>query len=723
MYNTNWQPDLDPQAAREAREYDQPIASREHLLHLLTERGIPLTFREIAAELGFIEGEQRVALNRRLRAMQRDGQLIRNRKRGYSLAEDKEQISGRVAAHPDGFGFLIPEHGEDVYLPPREMRALFHDDLAVVSVIGIDRRGRKEGILLEILQRNTIRIAGQLVTERGLRLVVPDHKRIHHNVLIPDDQIGGAVDGQIVLAQLTEQPTSRSQPVGRIVRILGQPMAPGIEIDIAIHSHGLPAEWPGAVLREAHRLDAEVPEADKQGRVDLRSLPLVTIDGADARDFDDAVYCRPTPSGWKLLVAIADVSAYVTPGTPLDREAYRRGASVYFPERVIPMLPESLSNGLCSLNPQVDRLCLACEMLIDKQGNTIRSRFIRGVMRSQARLTYHQVADILVARDPDACRRHSDLLPHLEQLYRLYHALERARGQRGAIQFDRTETRIVFGPDQKIDRIEPLVRNDAHRIIEECMIAANVAAARFLQRRKMPALYRVHDGPTADKLEDLRAFLRGFGLRLRGGQSPEPIHYANLLKKIAKRSDAHLIQTVLLRSLAQATYNPDNTGHFGLAHECYTHFTSPIRRYPDLLVHRAICHLLQRGKRSDSPIDPQTLPELGAHCSHTERRADEANWDVIDWLKCQYMQDKVGETFPGRITTVTSFGLFVELDGIYVEGLIHISALRNDYYHFDPIHHRLLGERTRRSYRIADPIQVRLVRVDLDQRKIDFELA
>nr|VFK40880.1 MAG: ribonuclease R [Candidatus Kentron sp. TC] len=722
LHNTNWQLDRDPEAVREARKYAKPIASREHLLHLLTERGVPLTFEELVHELGLTDVEGCTALNRRLRAMRRDGQLIQNRRQEYGLIDKMDLISGRIVAHPDGFGFLIPDNGgKDIYLSTREMRTVLHNDRAVASITGVDRRGRKRGVLVEILERNTIRVVGRIIMERGVSLVIPDQKRIHQDILIPPDRIGDAINGQIVVVELIEQPSNRSQPIGHVVQVLGEHMAPGLEIDIAIYGHGLSAEWPDAVISEANRFGSKICEVDKRDRVDFRQYPLVTIDGSDAQDFDDAVYCQRTPGGWKLLVAIADVSTYVTSDTALDNEARLRGNSVYFPGRVIPMLPESLSNGLCSLNPQVDRLCLACEMLIDKQGKTIRSRFIEGVMCSQARLTYDEVAAIVVTRDAGTRRQYRALAPHLDELYRLYRTLQRARERRGAIEFDRTETRVIFGPKQKIERLEPLVRNDAHRIIEECMIAANVTAGRFLRRHRMPALYRVHGAPLPDKLEDLRAFLRGLGLRLGGGESPEPTHYAALLKRIAKRPDAHLIQTVLLRSLSQATYEPENTGHFGLSHDCYTHFTSPIRRYPDLLIHRAIRHVLKDGNRFGFDMTIEKLEGLCAHCSLTERRADEATRDVIDWLKCQYMLDKVGETFPGRITSVTSFGLFVELDAIYVEGLMHVTALGNDYYHFDPIHHRLLGERTHRIYRLADAVNVRLVRVDLDQRKIDFE--
>jgi len=723
LRNTNWQPNQDPKATREAGKYDQPIASREHLLHLLTERNTSLSLEEIATELGLTDKNKRTALKRRLRAMQRDGQITKNRQQKYELINKSHLVHGRVVAHPNGFGFLLLDNGEKVHLSTREMQTVLHNDRIVVSITGIDRRGRKQGRLVEVLERNTSQVIGRLVTKHKISFIIPDDNRIHQDILIPPDQIGAATEGQIVVADIIAQPNDHSQPIGRVVEVLGKHMAPGMETDIAIHKYGLPAEWPKAVIQEAVRFGSEVLERDTRDRIDLRDYPLVTIDGPDAQDFDDAVCCRRTPNGWKLLVAIADASAYVAPGTALDDEARLRGNSVYFSGRTIPMLPESLSNGLCSLNPQVDRLCLACEILIDKQGKTIRTRFMEGVMRSQARLTYDEMAAIVVTRDVDIRRKYQPLLPHLDELYRLYQALQRAREERGAIEFDRTETKIVLDSEQKIQHIKPLLRNDAHRLIEECMIAANVAAARFLQRRKMPALYRIHDSPTVAKLEDMRTFLRGLGLRLRGGEHPRPGDYAHLLKQVAHRPEAHLIQTVLLRSLAQAVYNRKNIGHFGLSHDCYTHFTSPIRRYPDLFVHRAIRHLIKNGNRSGFGTDTEDLEELGIHSSFTERRADEATRDVTERLKCEYMVDKVGEIFPGIITAVTSFGLFVEPKDIYVEGLVHVTALDDDYYHFDAVHHRLQGERTRRTYRLADAITVRVVRVDPDQRKIDFELA
>jgi len=496
-----------------------------------------------------------------------------------------------------------------------------------------------------------------------------------------------------------------------------------MEIDIAIRSHDVPQEWPAAVREESAVFGKDVPARAKRGREDLRELPLVTIDGADARDFDDAVYCEATAGGWRLLVAIADVSHYVHPESALDKEAFERGNSVYFPERVIPMLPEVLSNGLCSLNPEVDRLCMVCEMLFKKDGSMIRSRFMNGLMRSHARLTYEEAAAIMVDRDKQACKRRKSLVPHLDELYRLYKTLRKARVKRGAIDFETTETRIVFGASRKIERIEALVRNDAHKVIEECMVAANVAAARYLERHKMPTLYRIHATPSGDKVTDLQEFLNELGLGLRGGRKPSARDYSAVLEMAQGRPDEHLINTVLLRSMPRAEYNPDNIGHFGLAHENYTHFTSPIRRYPDLLVHRAIRHVLAGKKPKSFAYTVDNMQAFGEHCSDTERRADDATRDAVDWLKCEYMLEKVGESYTGIITSTTSFGLFVELQDIYVEGLVHVTALGNDYFHFDPVRHSLTGEHSKRIFRLGDQVNVKVVRVNLDDRKIDFELS
>ncbi|MDP1665729.1 MAG: ribonuclease R [Methylobacter sp.] len=714
----------DPYAQREAEKYENPIPSRELILQLIEHAGKPLRREEIAEAFSLEAEDQLEALRRRLRAMERDGQLLFNRGKKYCLVNNEDLIAGRIIGHADGFGFLKPDDGsDDLFLSPREMNPLLHNDRALVRVAGVDKKGRREGAVVEILQRNTHQIVGRLYKEDGFTYVVPDNKNIAQTVLVQKGGTGNAKQGQIVVAEIIDQPTQLRQPIGRIIEVMGEHMAPGMEIDMAIRSYELPNHWPDELLEEIKPLKNEVPESAKENRVDLRKTPLVTIDGEDARDFDDAVYCQKTPKGWKLLVAIADVSHYVQINSALDKEAQKRSTSVYFPEQVIPMLPEILSNGLCSLNPHVDRLCMVCELYINEEGQVTRSRFFDAVMSSHARLTYTEVAKMLVDGDKALAEKYKALMPHLQELYALYKVMRVSREKRGAMDFDTQETRIVFGAERKIEKIVPVVRNDAHKLIEEFMITANMAAARFLNSKKMPKLLRIHDGPSADKLLNLKTFLGELGLSLGGGAKPTPLDYMHLIESIKDRPDAHLIQTVLLRSMSQAVYSPELKGHFGLALEAYAHFTSPIRRYPDLLVHRAIRHCLQ-GKPVESFFyGVPDMVVLGEQCSANERRADDATRDVVSWLKCEYMMDKVGEEFPGIISAVTSFGFFVELAEIYVEGLVHISNLAQDYFHFDPTSHQLRGERTGINYRLGDSVRVRVVRVDLDEKKIDFELA
>lgn len=714
----------DPYAQREAEKYENPIPSRELILQFIEHAGKPLCREEIAAAFSLETEDQLEALRRRLRAMERDGQLLFNRGKKYCLVNNEDLIAGRIIGHADGFGFIKPDDGsDDLFLSPREMNPLLHNDRALVRVAGVDKKGRREGAVVEILQRNTHHVVGRLYKEDGFTYVVPDNKNIAQTILLQKGGAGKAKQGQIVVAEIIEQPTKLRQPIGRVIEVMGEHMAPGMEIEMAIRSHELPNQWPDELLEEIKPLKNEVPESAKENRADLRKTPLVTIDGEDARDFDDAVYCQKTPRGWKLLVAIADVSHYVQINSELDKEAQNRSTSVYFPERVIPMLPEILSNGLCSLNPHVDRLCMVCELLINEQGQVTRSRFFDAVMSSHARLTYTEVALMLVDGDQALIEKYKILMPHLQELYALYKVMRVSREQRGAMDFDTQETRIIFGAERKIEKIVPVVRNDAHKLIEEFMITANMAAARFLNNKKMPKLLRIHDGPSTDKLLNLKTFLGELGLSLGGGVKPTPLDYMQLMESIKGRPDAHLIQTVLLRSMSQAVYSPELKGHFGLALDAYAHFTSPIRRYPDLLVHRAIRHCLQ-GKPVESFF--YGVPDmviLGEQCSAHERRADDATRDVVSWLKCEYMMDKVGEEFPGIISAVTSFGFFVELAEIYVEGLVHISNLAQDYFHFDATSHQLRGERTGINYRLGDSVKVRVARVDLDEKKIDFELA
>ncbi|MBU0653822.1 MAG: ribonuclease R [Gammaproteobacteria bacterium] len=715
----------DPHSQREAEKYDNPIPSRELILQMLDQSGQPLDFADLSAKLHLTEERDLDALKKRLRAMERDGQLLYNRRRQYVPIAHTDLIAGRVIGHADGFGFLKPDDGTpDLFLHAKQMRTLMHGDRALVSVRGLDPKGRREGAVVEILERGTTQVVGRYFMEGNIGFVTPDNSRISQDILIPPDAVGDARPGQIVVASIVEQPSKYAQPKGKIVEVLGDHMAPGMEIDVAIRSHQLPYEWSPEIREESDQFGYEVPEAAKAGRVDMRDTPFVTIDGEDAKDFDDAVYCERDGKGWRLLVAIADVSHYVMPDSAIGREATERGTSVYFPGKVIPMLPEILSNGLCSLNPHVDRLCMICDIEIGPRGKLVSYQFVEGLMHSAARLTYTKMAKIVVDRDQEARDEYSpELCEHLDDLYSLYHILRKARERRGAIDFETAETRIIFDAERKIEAIVPTERNDAHKLIEECMILANVCAATYLNKYKMPALHRVHAKPTPEKLLDLRQFLSGLGLSLGGGEAPTPMDYTTLLNSLHDRPDRHMIQTVLLRSMSQAVYSPDANGHFGLAQSHYAHFTSPIRRYPDLLVHRAIRHLIRGGKVSDYKYSYKDMVTLGEHCSMTERRADDATRDVTAWLKCEYMQEHVGESFSGIISGVTGFGLFVELSDIYVEGLIHITALTSDYYHFDPARHQLTGENSGRAYRLGDTIQVTVARVDLDERKIDFVLV
>lgn len=738
MPKKNNNPIQDPHAEREASKYDNPIPSREVILEVLREANKPLNHNKLCKKLQLADHEQVDALRKRLRAMERDGQVMSDRKGAYGLVDKMNLVHCRVQGHRDGYGFAMPlKGGDDIYLGARQMHFVFDGDEVLVQVTGEDRRGRLEGKVVEVLERGLTSVVGRYQEESGIGFVIPENGRLTHHFLIPPKEKGGAKNGQIVTAEITDYPTRTLGAKARITEILGDHLDPGLEIDVAIRAHQIPHEWPEAVLDEAGRLEGEPSEADKRHRVDLRKLPFVTIDGEDAKDFDDAVYCEKRRGGWRLFVAIADVSHYVRPGMALDEEAAERGNSVYFPERVVPMLPEALSNGLCSLKPRVDRLAMVCEMNLSSAGALTSYEFYEAVIHSHARLTYTQVGEVLEAgahRDVDAER-----VPDLERLHALYKVLRGAREARGAIDFDTVETRFIFNADKKIDAIVPVVRNDAHKLIEEAMLCANVAAARFYEANDLPILYRVHEGPTEEKLEGLRKFLGELGLDLPGGVKPTPLHYQQLLEQVATRDDVHVIQTMLLRSLSQAMYQPDNNGHFGLHYPAYAHFTSPIRRYPDLLVHRGIRSVIRSERRAEGvrrlegtvpiparrifPYDVAAMTVHGEHCSMTERRADDATRDVDAWLKCEYLQDHVGDIFDGVIAAVTSFGLFVELSDLYIEGLVHVTALPGDYYNFDAAKQRLTGERSGRSFQLGGKVRVQVARVDLDDRKIDLEMV
>ncbi len=712
----------DPHAAREASRYETPLPSRELILATMAEQGVPLSVEQLYMLLD-IHDHEREIFNRRLRAMEREGQVMQNRKGALCIAEKLDLIAGVVQGHPDGFGFLVPDdktrtNGEDLFLSPKEMSQLMHGDRAMVRVSGLDRRGRPEGKIVEVLERRTQNLVGRVIRSSGVTIVAAEDKRVNQDILIPYHLDMGAKSGQVVMVELTEQPSSHAQPMGKIVEILGNYADSGMEIEIALRKHNLPHQFSADAIKLAESFPKLVQADDFKGRIDCRELPLITIDGETARDFDDAVFAEPQGKGWRLVVAIADVSFYVKPKDALDKDAYDRGNSVYFPRRVIPMLPEALSNGLCSLNPDVERLCMICDMQVDGRGVVKQYKFYPSVMRSKARMTYTKVYDILQNPEGELAKEYTWLQPHLQNLYSVYQLLIKQREKRGAIEFESSETIMIFNDEGKIERIEPILRNEAHRLIEECMLAANVCASEFLKKHEHPALYRIHEGPTPEKLELLRTFMAEFGFGIGGGDSPHAKDYCKLLDLIKNRPDAQLLQTVLLRSMQQAVYSPDNVGHFGLAYEAYAHFTSPIRRYPDLIIHRAIKAVLNGEKYKAGDWN-----ELGIHCSMTERRADDATRDVTNWLKCFYMQDRIGEVFEGTVAGVTSFGLFVALDDVYVEGLLHVTELGSDYFHYDKARHEMAGERSGVRYRLGDRLTVKLVRVDLETAKIDFTLV
>jgi ribonuclease R len=662
------------------------------------------------------------------------------------------EVEGTVQGHRDGHGFVVRDDGQaDVYLSPQEMRAVLHRDRVRVRIVRYDRKGRPEGRVLDILERRKAPIIGRLLHESGVWIVAPEDRRYGQDILIPKNATANATAGQVVAVELTEAPSMFSQPVGRVTEVLGDIDDSGMEIEIAVRKYEVPHRFSPETIAQAAALPDKLRPADYKHRIDLRDVPLVTIDGEDARDFDDAVYCEPVKtgrgksafSGWRLVVAIADVSHYVKPGEPLDDDAYERATSVYFPRRVIPMLPEKLSNGLCSLNPGVDRLCMVCDMLITAEGEIHAYQFFPAVMCSQARFTYTEVAAILSnTRGPEAARR-ADLVPHLLNLHEVYRALLKARAKRGAVDFETTETQIVCDDNGRIEKIVPRTRTEAHRLIEEAMLAANVCAADFILQAGHPALYRVHEGPTPEKLALLQNYLKALGLGLSVSDEPKPGEMQAIAEATKDRPDAAQIHMMLLRSMQQAIYTPINSGHFGLAYEAYTHFTSPIRRYPDLLVHRAIKAILHSkryhlstGHLEDAPkvrrggkppklqaTEAEAWEAAGNHCSANERRADEATRDVEAWLKCLYMREHLGEEFGGTVSAVTSFGLFVQLDVLYVEGLVHITELGGEYFRFDEARQELRGERSGVRYVVGARVRVQVSRVDLDGRKIDFRMV
>ena len=720
----------DPHYKREARKYEHPIPSREAILEQMSLIGEPVSFKRLAKELKIEEARDRDALQARTRAMVRDGQLVVDRRNVFAIATRMELFAGRISAHPDGFGFLVcDESRDDIFIAPRQMRAVIHGDRVLVRVRGQDRRGRDEGEIVEILERGTKELVGRVYFENRVALFESLNRRINHEILIekPGKKLR---EGQIVVARIIEQPSLHGLATVEIVTVLGDHLTPSMEVEIALRNHDVPYEFGDDVLAEVDALPYEVKPQQKRHREDLRHLPFVTIDGEDARDFDDAVYCeKRAGGGYRLYVAIADVSYYVKPGTELDREAYLRGTSVYFPQNVVPMLPEKLSNGLCSLNPAVDRLVMVCEMTISPQGRIGSYQFYEGVIHSAERLTYTQVAEWIA---DGSFPRHTD---SLEALYELAKLLIGTRRQRGALDFESTEVKFSFDGQGRVSRIDPVVRNFAHRLIEECMLCANVCAARFITRQKIPGLFRVHEPPEEEKVAYLAEFLQTFGIELGDGEASD---YQRAIEQLKGKQNSQILQISLLRSMQQAVYQPENKGHFGLSFPQYAHFTSPIRRYPDLLVHRLIKSVihdrrpckevrrfappLKRAAETHYPYNEETVVQQGEHLSFVERRGDDAVYEVLEWVKCDYLSEHVGDDFSGVISAVTRFGFFVQLDGILIDGLVHVSALAGDYYHFEQGEQYLVGERTGKVFGMGDPVTVQVAGVDVDERKVDLEL-
>ena len=723
-------PTSDPNFRRESQRYAQPIASRDYILQVLAAADGPVDADGLARQLSLTAPDRREALDKRLGAMVRDGQLLQNRRGGFAPAKQLDLIPGTVIANPQGFGFLRPDAGggEDAFLPPAEMRKVMHGDRVLVSITGMDQRGRNEAAIVEVLERRVTRLVGRYDEEAGVGFVVPDDARIQRNVMIPQAERNEAKRGQLVVAEITQAPDARRPPIGRIVAVLGDKLTPSLVVEAAIHGHDIPHVFPQEVLDEAAAVPLEVPATALKGRADLRTTPLVTIDGEDAKDFDDAVYCERTSGGWRLIVAIADVSSYVRPETPLDDEAQLRATSVYFPGFVVPMLPETLSNGICSLNPKVDRLCFVCDMQLDNRGEVASSEFYEAVMNSHARLTYTQVWNAVGEGIPEedheqALAKIGDQLPQVQHLHQLYQRMAEARQRRGAIEFESGEVRFVLDNKGEVTQAGMLQRNDAHKLIEECMIAANVEAAKYLLAQGIPAPFRIHERPPEQKYADLQEFLKEFQLSMPPWAKVHPRDFTALIHKVRERADSALIESVLLRSQSLAVYSPSNVGHFGLALESYAHFTSPIRRYPDLLVHRAIKHGLAGGTAEDFRYSAREMDQLSLQCSERGRRADEAEREVDERYRAAWMEQHVGGEFDGVISGVTSFGLFIELDDSKVNGLVHVTQLPHDYYHFDAIRKTMTGERSGREFRLGDRVDIIVMKANVEERKIDFKLA
>lgn len=694
------------------------------MLKYLSQRQEPANTKAIAETLGRVGKEGRQETFEILEKLRDDGKVSQLSKHRWAMKHAIQEHRGRVVGHVDGHGYVLTdETKEKVFLRSHEMREVLHNDIVNVRIVGRDRRHKLFGQIIDVVERGNLVVVGRYFNESNMHFVVPDDQRIGQDIFVLPEHTAGADSGQVVSVKITKHPTKHFQPVGEVVEVIGDYLSPGMEIEIAIRKHQLPHEWPEAVERQIKSLNEEVTEGDFNGRKDIRDLALVTIDGEDARDFDDAVFCQPLANGRsRLIVAIADVSSYVTEQSPLDLEAWQRGTSVYFPNNVIPMLPEVLSNGLCSLNPKVNRLCFVCDMEIDKNGEIDSYDFYQAVMYSHARLTYTQVAK-LIGGDANASDIDEALQPAIHNLYGLSQKLGARRRQLGTIEFEIPEPVIIFDGERKIDRVEARERNDAHRLIEECMLAANICASLMLNDSGAAGIYRVHDAPDEERIADARVFLRQFKLLLPGGDEPKPTHFSEVIKQVDDPLTAKIVQTALLRSMKQARYDVENSGHFALNFDSYTHFTSPIRRYSDLLVHRQIRRLLDQPDLQDSDEKFLAVEKTAEQTSTTERRAEAATREAVQWLKCEFMSHKIGENLFGVVSSVTEFGLFVELEEFYVDGLVHITSLGQDYYRYDSERRQLIGEHSGRTYRTGDRLEVQVSRVDMEQGRIDFALT
>tara|TARA_R110002110_G_scaffold400317_1_gene616620 strand:+ start:36013 stop:38277 length:2265 start_codon:yes stop_codon:yes gene_type:complete len=719
--NKNKQISKDPNFDRELETYETPVPSREFILTTIKSFSQPRKMKHLISHFELDDPDLIEGLRRRLKAMIRDGQLVKLRT-GFVPVESEEELEGELHFFKEREVYCITDAQRKIPLLPGTLRGCFEGDRVKVKVRNIADSDESFGRIIEIVEAQEKTVVGRFYKERNIYRVVPLEKNIFQHITIPKDQTGKAKTDDIVVVKLSRDVQEQAYEgfVGQVLEVLGDYASPGIEIDMAIKKFNIPNTWPKAVEKLSNEFPKKITPQSKRNREDLIDVPFITIDGEDAKDFDDAVYCQPTKTGWKVSVAIADVGHYVKPNTPLDKEAKRRGNSTYFPNRVVPMLPEGLSNQLCSLKPDEERLTLVCHMTVSKDGKVTRSKFTKAVIKSHARLTYNKVAKIYDG-DVKLTEQYADVLPNIMALREAYEVLSAQRRKRGALDLETVDNLILFNDDGKIDKIIPVYRNDAHKVIEECMLAANVCAARLILRHKKPGLFRVHDDPPAKKLTQLKAFLSELGMSLKGNQDkPEASAYADILYQAKERPDRHVIETMVLRSLSQAQYREKNVGHFGLAYPQYVHFTSPIRRYPDLIIHRIIAAII--AEKEKDIYSMEALEELGEKLSVTERRSDDASRDATFALKCHYMQDKVGEDFEGVVSGVTAFGLFIELKDIYIEGLIHVSQLGHEYFHYDPVKHLMIGEHSRQTYQLGQEVKVKVVRVDMEDKKIDFEL-